>query len=45
MGVRTFLPFAFLAKGKPAIIQLTRCWDYTMTHRELQSRRGVTIPW
>ena len=30
IGVRTFLPCAFLARRKPAIIRLTRCDEYTL---------------
>jgi len=39
MGVRTFLPSAFLAKRKPAIIRLTRCVYYTAspTDQEVHS--------
>jgi len=43
MGVRTFLPPAFLAESRPAIIRLTRSDDYTGMSGSLQSLRLEVI--
>ena len=42
-GVRTFLPFVPLARGKPAITRLTRWPNYTTSRGTPQSLRPIAI--